>query len=326
MRKIKTLAAAFGALSMAVLGTAAHAQNYPDRPVTMIVPWAPGGAADIIARLVAEPMGKLLGQPVVIENRPGAGGTVGSAVVAKADPDGYTILMGNVASEAIAPAFYADTIPYKVLEDFAPVTQLIQQPSVLLVSKDSKFDNVKDLMAFAKENPGELYATPGVGNSPYLTFELIKDNYGVEMENVPYDSGAEVNNALNAGDVQIAINNLPEAIKAIEAGIAKPLAVTAAERNPLLPDVPTFVESGGEKIVAISWQGIFAPAGTPDAIVQKIYEATAAALKDENVVQRNKELGSVPVGSTPEEFKAFVASEIENWAYMVKLAGASAPK
>lgn len=324
--KKTTLAAAFGALSMVAVGaTVVQAQTYPDRPITMIVPWSPGGAADIIARLVAEPMGKALGQPVVIENRPGAGGTVGSAVIANADPDGYSILMGNVSSQAIAPAFYADTIPYDVLKDFAPVTQLIQQPSVLLVNVDSEFNTVQELIAFLKDNPGELYATPGVGNSPYLTFELIKNVYDVEMENVPYDSGAEVNNALNSGDVQIAINNLPEAIKAINGGIAKPLALTAAERNPLLPDVPTFVESGGEEIIAISWQGIFAPAGTSDEIVNKLYDAAKVALADENVATRNKELGSVPVGSTPEEFRAFVASEIANWANMVALANASSP-
>ncbi|MEW5422191.1 Bug family tripartite tricarboxylate transporter substrate binding protein [Amorphus sp. 3PC139-8] len=324
MRHFTAAAAALCTLSLAFIGSA-QAQSYPERPVTMIVPWAPGGAADIIARLVAEPMGDTLGQPVVIENRPGAGGTVGSAVVANADPDGYTILMGNVSSEAIAPAFYADTIPYNVLEDFAPVSQLVEQPNVLLVATDSEFDTVQDLMSYLKANPGELYATPGVGNSPYLTFELIKDVYGVEMENVPYDSGAEVNNALAAGDIEIAINNLPGAMKAIQSGTAKPLAVTAPQRNPLLPDVPTFAEAGADSILAISWQGIFAPAGTPDDVVNKIYEAAAAALKDDNVIQRNKELGSVPVGSTPQEFKAFVASEIKNWAHMVELADAKAP-
>ncbi|WP_434291175.1 Bug family tripartite tricarboxylate transporter substrate binding protein [Celeribacter sp. SCSIO 80788] len=321
--KHSLLGFALAATALVTANAPAQAQDdYPKRPITLVVPWSPGGAADIIARLLAEPMSEALGQPVVVENRPGAGGTVGSALVANAEPDGYTILMGNVASQGIAAAFYKDTIPYDVLEDFTPVTQLIQQPNVLLVQNDFEAQTMDDLVTYLKDNPGEIYATPGVGNSPYLTFELIKNRYGLDMINVPYDSGAEVNNALAAGQVMIAINNLPESITATKNGAARPIAVTAPERNPLLPDVPTFKELG-QDIVAISWQGLFVPAGTPDEIVTKLYDAAVLALEDPDVVARNADLGSVPVGSSPAEFHDFVASELNNWAEMVALAAAT---
>lgn len=316
-----TLLVAIAAMTAGVLvGSAVAQDNYPSKPVNVVVPWAPGGSADILARSLSEPLAAELGQPIVIVNQPGAGGTTGSAGVARAEPDGYTLLVSNIGSQAIAPHVYGNQIPYDVLNDFTPIAQLVQQPNVLLVGPNVEAKTVDEFMEWIKANPGTPYATPGVGNSPHLTGEYIKEIYGIDMTAVPYNSGGEVNSALASGQIQVAISNLPEAIAAVRNGQARALAVSSKERTELMPDIPSFTELGKPELVVISWQGLIGPAGLPEAVVAKLNDAVAKVLANEEVRKRLLTNGAEPTGGTPAESAAFMKEQFDHFAKLVKLA------
>ncbi|MDN5928295.1 MAG: tripartite tricarboxylate transporter substrate binding protein [Hyphomicrobiales bacterium] len=294
--------------------------NYPSKPVNLVVPWAPGGSADILARTIGDPLSAALGQPVVIVNQPGAGGTTGSAMVARSAPDGYTLLVSNIGSQAIAPHVYGKQIPYDALKDFTPIAQLVQQPNVLLVGNAVKAKTVDEFVAWMKANPGTPYATPGVGNSPHLAGEYLKEVYGIDMTAVPYNSGGEVNNALASGQIEVAISNMPEAITAVRNGQARALAVSSKDRSELMPDIPTFTELGKPELVVISWQGVVGPAGMDTAIVDKLNAAVNKVLSDPEIRKRLLTNGAEPTGGTPADSAAFMKDQYDHFAKLVKLA------
>ena len=262
-RLLPALAAACVFITAAATGPARA--DYPERPLTMIVPFAAGGAIDIIARVLSEPLSKALRQPIVIENRAGAGGNIGVAAAARAKPDGYTILMGS-SSFAINPSLYAH-VSYDPFKDFAPVADLGFYPCVIATRTDLGINTLAELIAYAKANPGKVeFATPGTGTVPHLAGELIKIRAGIDMLHIPYTSGGQAVQALIGGMVSVASLATPQALPQIQAGKIKALALTGRERWPELPDLPTLLESGLDRAVAETWQGFFVPAGTPDAV------------------------------------------------------------
>jgi len=321
-----------GALGLGALGllaggisapTPAHAQSdYPTRPVTLVVPFPAGGSTDLVARLIAARMVSELGQQIVIDNRGGAGGNIGSAVVAKANPDGYTILMGTVATHALNPALYKK-MPYDAVKDFTPISLLALIPNVLVVTPNFPAKNVKELIEMVKAKPGEYsYASSGNGTPLHLSGELFKKMAGVDMIHVPYKGAGPALVDVMAGHVPIMFDNLPPSLEQIRAGKLRGLAVTTKERVPSLPDVPTIAETlpGYE---TYSWNAFFAPAGTPKEIVAKLNAASLKALADPEVSSRLKDLSATPVGSTPEELAAHVKTELAKWAPVVRDSGAS---
>lgn len=322
MRSAKLLAGV--ALSVGLcLGNASllHAQDYPSKPVRFVVPFAPGGTTDVLARLVGERLSASLGQQFVVDNKPGAGGNVGTAQVAKAEPDGYTLLMGTVGTHAINASIYP-SLPYDPVQDFAPVTLVATVPNVLVVNPEVPANSVAELIALAKEKPGELnFASSGNGSSIHLSGELFKAMTGVDIVHVPYKGSGPAVIDLLGGQVQMMFDNLPSSAPQIKAGKLRPLGVTSKERSPTLPDVPTIAEAGVPGYEALSWFGVLVPAGTPEAIVAKLRDEIAEALADPAMRERFAELGAVPVGDTPAEFADFISAETAKWAKVVAEAG-----
>ena len=322
MRLAKLLAGV--ALSVGLcLGNASlvHAQDYPSKPVRFVVPLAPGGTTDVLARLVGEKLSASLGQQFVVDNKPGAGGNVGTAQVAKAEPDGYTLLMGTVGTHAINASIYP-SLPYDPVQDFAPVTLVATVPNVLVVNPEVPANSVAELIALAKEKPGELnFASSGNGTSIHLSGELFKAMTGVDIVHVPYKGSGPAVVDLLGGQVEMMFDNLPSSAPQIKAGKLRPLGVTSKERSPTLPDVPTIAEAGVPGYEALSWFGVLVPAGTPNAIVAKLQDEIAKALADPAMRERFAELGAVPVGGTPAEFANFISAETAKWAKVVQDAG-----
>jgi tripartite-type tricarboxylate transporter receptor subunit TctC len=307
-----TLAIAMTALSMG----SASAQGYPNKPVRVLVPFAAGGAVDTLARLLTAKMSETMGQPVLIENRPGAAGNVAAEAVAKAPPDGYTILQ-NTNGQVIAPALYSK-LNFDPIKDFIPVTQLVDSSLVLVASLKSELKSARDLVAAAKARPGKLnYGSTGVGNPLSLTMEMVKHVAGLDIQAVVYRGDAPLHTALAAGEVEIAVVPMGTAIPHIEGGRLTALAVTGAARSPALPNVPTLMEQGIAVDVS-SWQGFFVPAGTPRDAVLKIQQETRKALDIPDVRTRIKTFGSEAVGSTPEEFAAKVKADLAKYAKVVE--------
>jgi tripartite-type tricarboxylate transporter receptor subunit TctC len=295
----------------------ARAQPYPTKPVRIIVPFAAGGAVDVVARLLSTKLQELLGQPVVVENRAGAGGNTGADAVAKAAPDGYTILQ-NTNGQAISPALYRN-LPFDTQRDFIPVTQLVATSTVLVANPKLPVKSVKDLIALAKAKPGGLnYGMTGVGNSLHLTMEMLKRAAGIEMQAIPYRGDAPLNTALIAGEVDVAIVPMGTILPHIESGLVRALAVNSARRSALLPDVPTVAEDALPGFEAAGWQGYFVPAQTPRAIVDTIQRATAKVMALHDVEERLKSIGNEPVASTPSEFAAKFKADLEKFAAIVK--------
>ncbi|HEY7301864.1 MAG TPA: tripartite tricarboxylate transporter substrate binding protein [Xanthobacteraceae bacterium] len=298
----------------------AFAQSYPSRPIHVVVPFAAGGAVDTLARIIGAKIQDSFGQPIIIENRAGAGGTTGADVVAKAPPDGYTILQ-NTNGQAIAPALYR-SLPYNPMKDFAPVTQLVTTSTVLVANTKFPARSLKELIALAKAKPGQLnYGMTGVGNGLHLTMELFKRTAGIDLQAVPYRGDAPLNIALMAGEIDVAIVPLTTIIPHIQAGSVRALAVTSAGRSPLLPEVPTISEAAFPGFEASGWIGYFVPARTPGEIIRLIQRETAKVLMVPEVHQRLEALGNEPVGSTPEEFEAKVRADAARFATIVKEAG-----
>ena len=301
----------------------AHAQSaYPTRPISLIVPFPAGGSTDLVARVVAEKMNGLLGQQIVVDNRGGAGGNVGSAAAAKSEPDGYTLLMGTVATHAINSALYKK-MPYDPVKDFAPVSLLVVVPNVLVVNPDFPAKNVQELIALAKEKPGELsYASSGNGTPLHLSGELFKSMAGVDIVHVPYKGAGPALVDVMGGHVPIMFDNLPSSTDHIKAGKLRGLAVTTAERSPSMPDLPTIAESGLPGYETYTWNALFVPAGTPPDVIAKLNEAAVAAVSDPEVKAKLETMGASIVGSTPEQLAKHVQAELDKWGPVVKASGA----
>ena len=294
----------------------ALAQRYPNKPIRIIVPFAAGGSVDALARVVGQQLSETFSQPIVVENRPGAGGNIGSDVVAKAAPDGYTILQ-NTVGLAIAPAIFR-TLPFDTLSDFTPVTQLVATTLILVASPQLPAKSLPELIALAKSKSRDLnYGMSGVGNPLHLTMEMLKVATGIDIQAVPYRGDAPIMTALVAGEVQVAIVPLAIARPLIESGQIRALAVTRAQRSPVLPDVPTIGETipGFE---STSWQGWFAPAKTPREIVELVQGGVAKALQVSDVLERLRTWTNEPVGSRPQEFDAYFKTEVAKFKKVVK--------
>lgn len=324
-RALRALAASvfMAAGSLAATGAFAQTDSYPNRPIRMVVPFAPGGTTDIFARILADHMGTILGQQVIVDNKPGAGGNTGAAGVARAEPDGYTILMGTVGTQAINPFLYTK-MPYDAEKDFAPVAFAAGVPNVLEVNpKNVKATTVKELIAEAKAAKQPLtMASSGNGTSIHLSGEMFQQMTGVKFVHVPYKGSGPMVNDLVGGQVDLSFDNLPSSIAQIRAGNLRPIAVTSAERSAALPDVPTIAESGVPGFDATSWFAIFAPAATPNAIVAKLNAAANKSLGEAAVKARYAEVGAQMSVMTPAELGAFVKAEQAKWSKVVKESGA----
>jgi tripartite-type tricarboxylate transporter receptor subunit TctC len=312
-------------LLSALLCTAAAAQSaaYPTKPVRFIVPSAAGGGTDIIARAISLKLSETFGQPFVVDNRPGAGQMIGIELAAKSPPDGHTILMA-ASTLAINPVMYKK-VPYDPVRDFAPITQAASLPNVLVVHPSLPVKSVAELIAYAKRRPGELnFASAGIGTSPQMSIELLKSMAGIDMVHIPYKGTAPGVVDLLAGQVLVMAPNLLTALAHIKSGKLRALAVTSSKRSQALPDVPTVAESGLAGYDSTQWYGVLAPAGTPREIVSRLHEAIVHALRDDEVGKRLAADGAEAVGSTPEEFAAFIKSESEKWAKVATAAGIKA--
>jgi tripartite-type tricarboxylate transporter receptor subunit TctC len=294
----------------------ASTQTYPSKPIRIVVPFAAGGAVDTLARLMGAKLADALGQPVIVDNRPGAGGNLAADAVAKSAPDGYTILL-TTNGHAISPALY-HALPFDPVRDFAPVTQLVATTLLLVATPKLPAASTQELIALAKSKPGQLnYGSTGVGNPLHLTMEMLKHAAGIDIVAVPYKGDAPLNTALIAGEVDLAIVPLSTARAHVEAGAIRALAVTGAARSPSLPDVPTVAESGVAGFESSSWQGFFMPSHTPRDIIMRIQRETAKALQSPDLRERLKILGNEPIGSTPEEFDARVKADMAKFARIV---------
>lgn len=311
-------------ITLAASAACAQAQAFPSKPLTIIVPFPAGGALDKVARAIAEHMRGELGQPVVVDNRAGAGGTVGSAAVARAAPDGHTVLLGSVATHAIAAGLYAK-LPYDPLTDFAPITQLTSSPLVLAVSPALKVTQVADLIAAAKAQPGKLnYASTGNGTALHIAGEAFRAATGMEVLHVPYSGGAQATTALLSGEVGYMIANPQLVTSLVQAGRLQALAVTGNTRLDALPLVPTLKEAGVSGVEVTTWFGLWAPKGTPGAVVERINLAARKALLVPEVKRQLEAQGDAPVGSSVADFTAHVRSEHRYWVGFVQSAGIKA--
>lgn len=301
------------------LSPASHAA-WPDKPIKLIVPAAPGGTTDITARLLSEKIGAELGTTVVVENRAGAAGIIGTQALLQAPPDGYTIGFGNIGPNGINYSLYKK-LPYKHT-DFSPITLVISVPNVLVVNSKSPYKNVKELVDAIKNDPKGNYsfASSGTGQSPHMSAEMFAQRTGTNLTHIPFKGMGPAVAALLGGQVTFAIDNLPSSIGFIRSGQFRALAVTGAERSPQLPDVPTMAEAGIKDMVVTAWFGFVAPAGTPPAIVDKIQQATKKVLAMPEIQKRFAEMGGVPGGGTPAEFGAFMDKERESWRKIVEAA------
>ena len=295
------------------------AQSYPSKPVTIIVPFPPGGTTDVLARTVAQKLNETWGQPVIVENRPGAGATIGASQVAKAPADGYTLLMGAV-HHTIATSVYPK-LPYDFQKDFAPVTVVAMVPNVLCVNPGVPAQNVKELVAYAKANPGKLtYGSNGQGTGQHLLGEQFSSMTGVDMLHVPYKGSGPLTTDLIAGQVSMSFDTITPVLPHIKAGKLRALAVTTGKRSPALPDVPTLSESGLVGFDQGTWFGLLVPAATPKEIVAKLNGEVVRILKMPDVQKRFAEIGAEPVGNTPAEMAATIKSDTEKYATVVKKA------
>ena len=303
----------------------ASAQTFPDHTIRLIVPFPPGGPNDIIARVVAQKMQEILKQTIIIDNRGGQGGVLGTDLVAKAKPDGYTIAVASAGALAISPSM--EKVAYETLKDLAPVTLVAKVPEMLVVAENVPAKNMAELVALAKKQPGKLnFASSGPGSLPHLAGELFKLTAKIDIVHVPYRGAAPAVNDLLGGQVQMVFLDLPVLLPQVKAGKLRPIAVGAEKRVPTLPDVPTTGEAGMPSLQTENWYGMVAPAGTPKEIIATLNKAAVAALKDPEVVSKLSSQGAILVGDTPDEFRAFIASETAKWAKVIKDAGVPTQK
>ena len=299
------------------------ASAYPLRPIRLIVPFAPGGSNDIMARLIGQKFGEAFGQQVVIDNRAGASGLIGTDLAAKAPPDGYTLLMMSLTL-AVNPSLFRK-LPYDTEKDLLPVTLVASAPLMLVVHPSLPAKSVKELIAHAKANPGKLnFGSGGPGTTPHLAGEMLKTMAGLQMTHVPYKGGGPALADLVGGQIQLMLENIPSTLPFVKGEKLRALGVTGLKRSALVPDLPTLDEAGLKGYEIVGWNGLFVPAGTPRAIVTRLHGETVKALAQPDMKARLATLGAEGVGSTPEEFKAFVKAEIGKWARVVKQAGLKA--
>ncbi|MGH8432071.1 MAG: Bug family tripartite tricarboxylate transporter substrate binding protein [Solimonas sp.] len=308
--------AAVGLSLLLLSSPVVQAQDYPSKPVTLVVPFAPGGSVDIVGRILAQRLSEDLGQSIVVENRAGAGGNIGFEAVAKARPDGYTLGMAS-STMAVNVSLYR-TIGYDPLKDFAPISLVAMQPNVLMVNPSLPVTSVAELIAYTKANPGKLnFGSSGIGASQHLAAELFKSRTGVDMIHVPYKGGGPAMADLVAGRIQLMFETIPSSIPYIRSGQLRALAVTVDERSAQLPDIPTVSEAGVRGFVSRGWLGMMAPAGTPRAIIDKMNAAVHKAVTDPSVSKRLTDLGLQIRLSTPAEFGAFIAAEVADFRTVI---------
>ncbi|QTD44638.1 Bug family tripartite tricarboxylate transporter substrate binding protein [Ottowia testudinis] len=309
------------ALSAALPG-AALAQAYPSKPITMVVPFSAGGTTDILARIVGKALEGELGQPVVIDNKAGAGGNIGAQAAARAAPDGYTLLMGTVGTHGINEALYSK-LPYSPLGDFSPITRVAMVPNLLVAHPSRPYKTVKELIEFAKAHPGKVnVASSGSGTSIHLSAELFKSLAKVDMMHVPYKGSAPAIADLLAGQTDIMFDNMPSAIQHVKGGKLRAIAVTTDKRSPELPDVPTIAEAGVPGYNATSWFGLFTQRKVPADVVARLNAAMVKVLAKPEVIKQMAEQGAVAHPETPAQFEAFIKAETAKWAPVVKQSGA----
>ena len=311
MKKMMRRAAC--ALVLAVVAGPAWAQDFPSRPLKLVVPYAPGGGADSVARIVAKKVAENIGQPIVIENKGGAGSIVGTDLVAKAEPDGYTLLLGQSGPISINPAVYK-SLPYDPVKDFAPITMTTAYPYILVVNSESPAKTLQEFVALAKSKPGGLnYGSTGVGAANHLVAELFARKAGLKMTHVPYRGTALAVGDLVSGTLNVVFGDPISVLPHIKSGKLRALAVTSLERSPVAPEVPTVAESGYPGFEALAWHGILAPAKTPPAVIQKLNAEIVKALADPATKELLEKQAMQTVGNSPEAFAAFIQKDIATW-------------
>ncbi|MGH8616234.1 MAG: Bug family tripartite tricarboxylate transporter substrate binding protein [Burkholderiales bacterium] len=321
---MSTLLKALATASLALPALPALAQDYPTKPIRIIVQFTPGSSTDIMARLVGQKMGEQWKQQVIIDNRPGAGGVVGTEVARNATPDGYTLVMAVSSAFGINPTLYAK-LPYDAVRDFAPISNLGLTPQVLVVSPATPYKTVKEFVAAAKEKPGQIsYASLGAGSTSHLSTEMFASAAGIKLNHVPFKGSAEANTAVIGGQIPAMFDAIPAVRPHILSGRLRGLGIATLARSPYLPDLPTIAESGYPKFEAVGWIGIAAPAGTPPAILDKLNAEMVRILNQADVKERLAALAFTPVPGTRAEFAAYIKSEIAKWGQAVKDSGAKA--
>ena len=322
---MKVLRALLAGLAVLLLPTLATAQDFPTRPIRLIVPFPPGGPNDIIARVVGKRMSELLKQPVLIDNRGGQGGVLGTDAVAKAAPDGYTIAIASAGALAISPSM--EKVPYDTLKNLQPITLVAKVPEMLVVATSVPAKDMKELIALAKSQPGKLnFASSGPGSLPHLAGELLKLTAHIDIVHVPYRGAAPAVNDLLGQQVQMVFLDLPVLLPQVKAGKLRPIAIGSPERAPTAMEVPTTTEVGMPDLQTENWYGMVAPAGTPAAVVATLNKAAVEAMRDPEVKDKLASQGATLVGDTPEQFRTFIDSEIKKWAKVITDAGVKTEK
>lgn len=307
---------------LALVRVAAHAQAFPAKPVKLVIPFPPGGSLDNVGRLLAQKISESWGQPIVVENRPGAGGNVGADAVAKSPADGYTVVMGALSTHAVNPSLYPK-MPYDAVKDFAPISLVAITPNVLVVNSGLPVDSLKDLIAYAKANPGKVnFGSGSNGSAGHLAGELFKVDTGTDVAHIPFKGGAPATQALLAGETQFMFDNLANAMAQLKGGRIKAIAVTTAQRSKLAPELPTMAEAGMPGFDISTWFGILAPAGTPSEVVAKWNAELVKALNAPEVREKMLAQGAEPAPTTPAEFASFIARERDKYARIIKASGA----
>lgn len=316
----KALAAA--ALLATGMGSALANDAYPTKPLNMVVPFSAGGTTDILARIIGQALGQELGETIIIENKPGAGGNIGALQASRAKADGYTLFMGTVGTHAINQALYKK-LPYDPIKDFTPLSRVANVPNLLVAHPSRPYKTVQEMIDYAKKHPGDVtYGSPGSGASPHVSGALFQSMTGAELTHVPYKGSAPAISDLLGNQIAVMFDNMPSAINHVRSGKLRPIAVTTAKRSPELPDVPTIAEAGVPGYEATSWFGLWTVAGTPAPVVDKLYTALTKVLKDPVVVKKIADQGGEVVIETPAQFEAFIKSEAAKWGKVVKESGA----
>lgn len=314
--------AAAAALTCAFAGASAE-EAFPSKPITFVVPYAAGGPADAFIRSISQALSERMRVPVVVDNKPGANGNIGSAAVAHGRADGYTLLLGTSSTIAINPHLYGKSMPYDTVKDLQPVTLMHVMANVLVVNPQTPFHSVKDVIAASKVKPGSLsFGSPGNGNTMHLAAELMKSRAGIDMLHVPYKSGPNALQDVVAGQLPLMFNNLPAVLDLVRSGKLRALAVTSRTRNSRLPDVPTMIEAGVPDYESIVWSGVFVKAGTPAPIVEKLHKEFAAVLQSPSFRKPLEDQGYVVTHNTPQEFAKLIEADVKAWGKVVKDSGA----
>ncbi|MGO4331896.1 Bug family tripartite tricarboxylate transporter substrate binding protein [Cupriavidus sp. 2TAF22] len=322
-RRLLAAGVALAATFAGVTGSAFAQGTYPTKPITLIVPFSAGGTTDILARIVGLQLGKALGQPVVIDNRPGAGGNIGASLAAKAPGDGYTLFMGTIGTHAINQSLYSK-LPYDPVKNFAPISRVAMVPNLVVVNPKVPVNNIKELIAYVKANPDKLsYGSSGSGSSMHLSGELFNSMTNLHIQHVPYKGSAPAVNDLLGNQIGLMFDNMPSSYPHVKAGKLRAIAVTSAKRSPALPNVPTVAESGVPGYEATSWFALYATAGTPQPIVDRLNAEVVKILAMPEVKKQMADQGAEPHPEKPAQLAAFMSAETAKWAKVVKASGAT---